>query len=31
MIVDSHQHVFSHGRDDAGFVADNDAQGTERA
>jgi predicted TIM-barrel fold metal-dependent hydrolase len=27
MIVDTHQHVFWHGRDDAGLVADMDAQG----
>jgi predicted TIM-barrel fold metal-dependent hydrolase len=27
MIVDSHQHVFWHGRDDAGLVADMDAHG----
>src|SRR4051794_24536281 len=27
MIIDSHQHVFWHGKDDAGLVADMDAQG----
>ena len=27
MIIDTHQHVFWHGRDDAGLVADMDAQG----
>lgn len=27
MIIDSHQHVFWHGRDDAGLVADMDAHG----
>jgi predicted TIM-barrel fold metal-dependent hydrolase len=31
MIVDSHQHVFWHGRDDAGLVADMDAHGIEQA
>src|SRR5947208_2889493 len=31
MIIDSHQHVFWHGRDDAGLVADMDAHGIERA
>jgi len=30
-IVDSHQHVFWHGRDDAGLVADLDEQGVEYA
>jgi len=30
-IIDSHQHVFWHGRDDAGLVADMDAHGIERA
>jgi predicted TIM-barrel fold metal-dependent hydrolase len=31
MIIDSHQHVFWHGRDDAGLVADMDAQGIRQA
>jgi predicted TIM-barrel fold metal-dependent hydrolase len=31
MIIDSHQHVFWHGRDDAGLVADMDAQGIDVA
>ncbi|MBM3460231.1 MAG: hypothetical protein FJX77_17055, partial [Armatimonadetes bacterium] len=30
-IVDSHQHVFWHGRDDAGLVADLDEHGIEYA
>ncbi len=30
-IIDSHQHVFWHGRDDAGLVADMDAHGIEKA
>lgn len=30
-IIDSHQHVFWHGRDDAGLVADMDAQGIDKA
>lgn len=30
-IIDSHQHVFWHGRDDAGLVADMDEHGIERA
>ena len=31
MIIDTHQHVFWHGRDDAGLVADMDAQGIDAA
>jgi predicted TIM-barrel fold metal-dependent hydrolase len=31
MIIDSHQHVFWHGRDDAGLVADMDEQGIDLA
>ncbi|HEX7008944.1 MAG TPA: amidohydrolase family protein, partial [Phycisphaeraceae bacterium] len=31
MIVDTHQHVFWHGRDDAGLVADMDEQGIDLA
>jgi hypothetical protein len=31
MIIDSHQHVFWHGRDDAGLVADMDEQGIRQA
>src|SRR5687768_6137477 len=31
MIIDSHQHVFWHGRDDAGLVADMDEQGIDVA
>jgi predicted TIM-barrel fold metal-dependent hydrolase len=31
MITDSHQHVFWHGRDDAGLVADMDAHGIDAA
>ena len=31
MIVDSHQHVFHLGRDDAGLVADMDAHGIDLA
>src|SRR5579862_3571047 len=31
MIIDSHQHVFWHGRDDAGLIADMDAQGIDVA
>ena len=31
MIIDSHQHVFWHGRDDAGLVADLDEQGIDFA
>jgi len=31
MIIDSHQHVFWHGRDDAGLIADMDAHGIELA
>lgn len=31
MIIDSHQHVFWHGRDDAGLIADMDAHGIDRA
>lgn len=30
MIIDAHQHVFWHGRDDAGLVADLDEQGIDR-
>lgn len=30
-IIDSHQHVFWHGRDDAGLIADMDAHGIEKA
>lgn len=30
-IIDSHQHVFWHGRDDAGLIADMDAHGIEQA
>ena len=30
-IADSHQHVFWHGRDDAGLAADLDEQGVEYA
>lgn len=30
-LIDSHQHVFWHGRDDAGLVADMDAHGIEKA
>ncbi|MCC7145756.1 MAG: amidohydrolase family protein [Phycisphaeraceae bacterium] len=31
MIIDSHQHVFWYGRDDAGLIADMDQQGIDRA
>jgi len=31
MIIDSHQHVFWHGRDDAGLIADMDEHGVDRA
>lgn len=31
MLIDSHQHVFWHGRNDAGLVADMDAHGIDRA
>jgi predicted TIM-barrel fold metal-dependent hydrolase len=31
MIIDSHQHVFWHGRDDAGLIADMDEQGIDQA
>src|SRR5689334_4756502 len=31
MIIDTHQHVFWHGRDDAGLVADMDAHGIDVA
>ena len=31
MIIDSHQHVFWHGRDDAGLVADMDEHGIDQA
>jgi predicted TIM-barrel fold metal-dependent hydrolase len=31
VIIDAHQHVFWHGRDDAGLVADMDEQGIEQA
>ena len=31
MLIDSHQHVFWHGRDDAGLVADMDAHGIDKA
>ena len=31
MLLDSHQHVFWHGRDDAGLVADLDAHGIDQA
>jgi predicted TIM-barrel fold metal-dependent hydrolase len=31
MIIDSHQHVFWHGRDDAGLIADMDEQGIDLA
>lgn len=31
MLIDSHQHVFWHGRDDAGLIADLDACGIDRA
>ena len=31
MIIDSHQHVFWHGRDDAGLIADMDAHGIDVA
>ncbi len=30
-LIDSHQHVFWHGRDDAGLIADMDAHGIEKA
>ncbi|HEX6971095.1 MAG TPA: amidohydrolase family protein [Limnochordia bacterium] len=30
-LIDSHQHVFWHGRDDAGLIADMDAHGIEQA
>jgi predicted TIM-barrel fold metal-dependent hydrolase len=30
-IIDSHQHVFWHGRDDAGLIADMDEQGVDQA
>lgn len=31
LLIDSHQHVFWHGRDDVGLVADLDAHGIEKA
>ena len=31
MIIDAHQHVFWHGRDDAGLIADMDEQGIDKA
>src|SRR6185369_2427231 len=31
VMIDSHQHVFWHGRDDAGLIADMDAQGIDLA
>lgn len=31
MIIDTHQHVFWHGKDDAGLIADMDAQGIDLA
>jgi hypothetical protein len=30
-LIDSHQHAFRHGRDDAGLIADMDEHGIERA
>lgn len=31
MLIDSHQHLFWHGRNDAGLVADLDEQGIYKA
>ena len=31
MIIDAHQHVFWHGRDDAGLISDMDEQGIDKA